>query len=990
MADPPVCSFITKILCSHGGRMALTSLLDEIKLSEAQLCEVLEAAGPNRFLVLETGDRAGVTRSVVATTSARICRRKYCPKGCENLHLCKLNLLGRCHYSHAERSLCKYSHNILSEENFKILEQHQISGLNKEELAVLLIQNDPFFMPEICKSYKGEGRGKICDKQPPCERLHICEHFTRGNCSFANCLRSHNLMDRKVLAIMREHGLGPDVVQNIQDICNNKHSRKKHGLRGPPSHHRDAARRGRGNPVYRGRSKSRDRFFQCQEFLPPSPASTERSGTPSPDRIGRRSPLDDVPVEDLTFKFRHLGSQDGPPPSSASSKAAHVGGAGQVGGSQRFSENGNLESLFYGNHGSTQPTSDFTSASNWKAPTPWLNDRDTSGKTVTTSKSTGIHPSGLVNVEGRSGTQDVQHFPRFNNNFDGMATDITSMSSLSYRTAASTQREKSLPRNQESGTTYPNLSTIIPDDGKHREKAFWASESVHVAPNGPSKVAYETTGATGFGLTSATRVYNDVVHSRSQSLRTQDLPSPGETVGLTQVSALPSAPPVTPSSHSRATACEAYGQNSPQISVTPAREPARRTPGCDLNSMSNVTSTKDDHGSKEICLDHLNKCCQLKSCNKVHFHLPYRWQMSIANNWMDLQPMEKIEEAYCDPRICVISLGTLKLNFRDMTCNCNPIRRISTPSSVMNPHSVFTTKWIWYWRSRLDSWVQYGEKGGSQQISSIDSSYLESLFLCSPRSIVPFQAGRQNYELSFQGMIQTNIASKTQKDVIRRPTFVSSWDVVHMKNGSDHQPVQTQPETLASTSLPQWKVSSAPQDVYELLEISNHLMEYTTISEHFKATMKTFKIEKIRKNKNVQLLNAYRRKKEQMKNSNEKILFCATSRAHVASICANNFDWTKHGTPDTRYGKGNYFMKDAIAAHRNCHYDPKNIIMFVARVLVGDFIEGNRSYVSPPSLYDSCVDTRFNPSVFVIFQKDQIYPEYLIEYTESDKACVIS
>lgn len=85
-------------------------------------------------------------------------------------------------------------------------------------------------------------------------------------------------------------------------------------------------------------------------------------------------------------------------------------------------------------------------------------------------------------------------------------------------------------------------------------------------------------------------------------------------------------------------------------------------------------------------------------------------------------------------------------------------------------------------------------------------------------------------------------------------------------------------------------------------------------------------------------------------------------------------------------------MRDAIAAHRNCPYDPKNTVLFAARVLVGDPIEGNPSYTSPPSLYDSCVDSRLNPSVFVIFQKDQIYPEYVIEYTEADKdkACVIS
>ncbi|XP_036904998.1 zinc finger CCCH-type antiviral protein 1 [Sturnira hondurensis] len=993
MADPSVCSFISKILCAHGGRMALAALLDEIKLSEAQLCEVLEAAGPNHFLVLETGDRVGVTRSVVATTLARVCRRKYC-KGCENLHLCKLNLLGRCHYSQSERNLCKYSHDVLSEENFKVLEQHQISGLNQEELAVLLIQNDPFFMPEICKSYKGEGRGQICDKQPPCERLHICEHFTRGNCSYTNCLRSHNLMDRKVLAVMREHGLSGDVVQNIQDICNHKHSRKKHGPRAPPAHRRDAARRGRGHAAaYRGRSKSRDRFFQGgHELLPPVSDPTERCDTPSPDRISCGSPLDNGPVEDLTFKFEHLGSQDGPQPSLASSKAASLGGAGQVGGSQRFAENGNLEGLLYGNHGGALPASDFTSAPNWKGPTYWPNDPDTSGETGTASKSAGMHSSGPGTVEGRSGKQDVQHFQLFNNSFDGMATDTISTGSLSYRTLR--EREKWLHWNQESGAVHPHLNTLMPgDDGKHREKVFRAGEPGHSTPNGPSKVASETAGATGFGLPSAARVDKDVLRSTSQSLRTQLLSTLGETTSPTKVSSVPKVPPLSPSSSNGATACEAYGQNSAKISITSASKLARKTTDCVLNTLCDVRRDLDGHSSEEICLDHLNKRCQLIDCNKVHFHLPYRWQMSMKNTWVDLQPMENIEKAYCDTNFsAVVTIGTLQLNFQKMTCNHNPIRRISTPSSVRMPNNAFATKWVWYWRSRFNRWVQYGEQGSSQQISSIDSSYLESLFLCSPRSIVPFQAGSQNYELSFQGMIQTNIASKTQKDVLRRPIFVTPWAVQQRRAGPDHQPAQTQPETLPSAFLYQWKSSFTSSNVYELIEISSRDTEYARISEHFKATMKTVKIEKIRKIVNTELLTAFKRRKEKMKNSNEKILFCATSRAHIDSICANNFNRTMHETPDTRYGKGHYFMRDAISAHKSCHYDPQNTVMFAARVLVGNPIEGNPGYMTPPSLWDSCVDSRANPSVFVIFQKDQIYPEYVIEYTEADKdkACVIS
>lgn len=125
--------------------MTLEELLGEIALPEAQLYELLESAGPDRFVLLEIGGQAGIIRSVVATTRARVCRRKFCQRPCDSLHLCKLNLLGRCHYSHSQRNLCKYSHEVLSEQNFQVLKNHELSGLNQEELAVLLVQSDPFF-----------------------------------------------------------------------------------------------------------------------------------------------------------------------------------------------------------------------------------------------------------------------------------------------------------------------------------------------------------------------------------------------------------------------------------------------------------------------------------------------------------------------------------------------------------------------------------------------------------------------------------------------------------------------------------------------------------------------------------------------------------------------------------------------------------------------------------------------------------------------------
>uniref|UniRef100_A0A8D0X5P1 Zinc finger CCCH-type containing, antiviral 1 n=1 Tax=Sus scrofa TaxID=9823 RepID=A0A8D0X5P1_PIG len=885
MADPGVCCFITKILCTHGGRMALEELLQKVKLSEAQLCEVLTTAGPDRFVLLETGGKAGVTRSVVATTRVRVCRRKYCNRQCGNLHLCKLNLLGRCHYSQSERNLCKYSHEVLSDENFRVLNSHELSGLNKEELAVLLVQSDPFFMPEICKNYKGEGGRQICNQQPPCERLHVCEHFTRGNCSYSNCFRSHNLMDRKVLAVMREHGLSSSVVQNIQDICNSRHRRNKpSGARAPSSHRRD-----------RGRSKSRERLCQDSvEFLPSASAAARVSRTPSPDSAGRHSSPDDGLVEHLATKFKGLGSHDCPQLSSVSSAATSQGGTGPRGGSQSFLENGSPESLLLVNCGGSIFSLASPPAPNWKGPTSWQNNKDPSRESsfspnqavtfsplgspqtpqaTSTRKSPTLFSSDFVNLEGRSGNQDGQPFQLFHNNVEAVATDVASRKSLSYKSAASRQREKSLPRSPDAGAAHGLLQ--------------------------PAGKVAEDAAAAAFGNGSAP------------------------------------------------------------------------------DARSTASSMMDDHGSNEICLDHLDKGCQLKNCSKVHFHLPYRWQMLSANTWMDLSLMENVEEAFCDPKVSVLSIGNYKLNFQEMTCDYNPIRRLSTPSSVTRPPGTYTTL-LWLW-CRLAATKD-------NQISNIDSAYLESFFLSCPRGIVPFQAGSQNFELSFPGMIQTNVASKVQKDVVRRPTFVSHWDVEQMKRGMGPPQVQPQLEPPAPTFLPQWDTHFSASNGYKLLEIHNYTPEYVEVSGRFKASMKNFKIDKIKKIQNTKLLNAFERKKHEVKV--ERILFCVKRRADVESICANNFD--SDGTHDTKYGKGIYFTKDAISSHKDCPYDSKNVAMFVVRVLVGNFVEGHPYFTSPPLGFNSCVDTRLNPSVFVIFEKDQIYPEYLIEYTETDKPCVIS
>ena len=125
---------------------------------------------------------------------------------------------------------------------------------------------------------------------------------------------------------------------------------------------------------------------------------------------------------------------------------------------------------------------------------------------------------------------------------------------------------------------------------------------------------------------------------------------------------------------------------------------------------------------------------------------------------------------------------------------------------------------------------------------------------------------------------------------------------------------------------------------------------------------------------------------------NEKRLFHGTSPENVEAICRQNFDWRLHGKNATVYGEGSYFALNASYSDTYAKEDENSCrFMFVAKVLVGSYSNGHSSYRRPPKkepsnpasdLYDSCVDDKSNPTIFVVFDTDQFYPEYIIKYSQ--------
>ena len=89
------------------------------------------------------------------------------------------------------------------------------------------------------------------------------------------------------------------------------------------------------------------------------------------------------------------------------------------------------------------------------------------------------------------------------------------------------------------------------------------------------------------------------------------------------------------------------------------------------------------------------------------------------------------------------------------------------------------------------------------------------------------------------------------------------------------------------------------------------------------------------------------------------------------------------------YGRGSYFALDAKYSHNYSEEKSGLRVMFVARVLVGDFTQGSSgSKVPPPKdphlpngrKYDTTVDNMVASSIFVTYDMGQSYPAYLIKY----------
>ncbi|XP_066525222.1 protein mono-ADP-ribosyltransferase PARP12-like isoform X2 [Hoplias malabaricus] len=398
-----------------------------------------------------------------------------------------------------------------------------------------------------------------------------------------------------------------------------------------------------------------------------------------------------------------------------------------------------------------------------------------------------------------------------------------------------------------------------------------------------------------------------------------------------------------------------------------------------------------------ICLSFVKGYCKYgDKCWRVHFDVPYKWEVEVDQVWMALPENEAIERDYCDP-VKIHSAGVEPVCFDTMTLGLHRVRRLSTESSVVEPNFVLTTKWNWFWENEYQRWIKYGSIKEMHRLSSITTEDLEQKYLQFLKdrnsAVVKFSAGKHVYELNFRDMKQRNETSGTERVVRRRPAFCSLFDVqtARTRRGAHSSSYKGVPGF--------WNKSAIPDTGFQRVPLSPSDKDYVRTQEHFYKTMMDATVLKIERVQNKELWEDFQTKRDRMRKANkdkkyaegERWLFHGTKSTHINAICLQNFDMRVSGVNATVYGQGSYFARDAkYSSDYTDKYGEK--YMFECRVLVGQYTKGASSFRRPPAkdasgaLYDSCVNDLREPSIFVVFDKAQVYPEFLITYNDKKTA----
>ncbi|KAK3603835.1 hypothetical protein CHS0354_042842 [Potamilus streckersoni] len=479
--------------------------------------------------------------------------------------------------------------------------------------------------------------------------------------------------------------------------------------------------------------------------------------------------------------------------------------------------------------------------------------------------------------------------------------------------------------------------------------------------------------------------------------------------------------------------CQRYGQDDflnlqkeQKKKCSCRSKPRDASKECKSSPTSDLVLEMDTAQSNPVCDSYLVGKCKAAGCTYLHIdniRLPYIWQIKISDKWLTLDKlqMNKVERDYCNKKsacqimICYggsnftamltfpkTDIKTAVVTMKGQVPKSISVRRLSTTSYAegtnLSGQASFKTQWRWFYLDDFGTWCLFE--------SELLQFTLEQKYTRKCQETYLFCRQNFSYQIDFKHMKQTNMDTGKERELLRRPLFVSEDDVE-----SKHYPVSISIPTGANTPFPS---SWVPWDLahkFELVKLQQDSTEFKGVEDSFFTTLfrSKFRINNICRVQNMDLWTAYCGQKKSMKgnlercgqakNVDERKLFHGTdSLDSVRGICTNCFDFRVCGKNGTVYGKGAYFACDASYSH---NYTKSSVVtkeryMFLAEVLVGEYTTGCASYTRPPNklggighlLFDSCVDSMNNPSIFVVFDLKQCYPKYLICYINLEEVTV--
>ncbi|XP_072447634.1 protein mono-ADP-ribosyltransferase TIPARP-like [Chiloscyllium punctatum] len=463
-----------------------------------------------------------------------------------------------------------------------------------------------------------------------------------------------------------------------------------------------------------------------------------------------------------------------------------------------------------------------------------------------------------------------------------------------------------------------------------------------------------------------------------------------------------------------------------EVELRAAESLGRRTPSCEapafpedemsLDRLLDVLTQLQYHTRQEdgvsICTRFLEACCPDGECCPYHHTaLPYHWQMRrvVTQQWESVQEegQEMLERLYCDPDKEKVTLHyrdrSFTADFDQMTIQSETfdrLRRLST--SDIDPSDIFRTTWRYYWRDTFE-WKQYPQSLAQYFEEALRQGIVVRYFMISQS---------QRYKVDLNASYQQNITSGTKRTIRKRPLFQSTVTLLpYLKtlSGSSERnpcvldnPSAAAPNPDGEHGYPETWIPMDPNVDFIKVPMSLDDKAYRVVYNLFHKTMleTKFIILSILRVQNQFLWEKYIRKKQYMARKlserervlNERHLFHGTSELSIDGICKHNFDPRVSGRHATLYGQGSYFARKSSYSHRYAQRSEEGVhYMFLSKVLVGRHTVGKPPMRRPPAvtpsdpssdLFNSCVDSTYDPQIFVLFDNDQCFPYFVVKYKE--------